>query len=245
MAKARSISPKVRARVLDRDGFKCRRCGAGPSDGALEVDHVVSVFDGGSADESNLQTLCRKCNKGKGASAPGAADLGPREEVTRDVLAAILGVDVRSVTNFVNEGMPKESRGRFVLSVCVRWYVDRERAAASSGRGLNDLARARERKTRAEAEEAELRVERMLGNVVPLEVVAITVGRIADRLLPALQNIPSNYTLRLEECGVPAAKAEAVLESIATELTTTLRDAVESDDEDDEMQEEDDISGVA
>jgi hypothetical protein len=94
-----------------------------------------------------------------------------------------------------------------------------------------DLEKAKSRKLDAEAREAELRVERMLGNVVPLEVVGETVGRICDRLLPTLQNIPANYGLRLEELGIAPSRAEAVLEAIATELTETLRDAVESEDE--------------
>ena len=47
----------VRARVLDRDGWRCVQCGKA---GRLEVDHVVPVGKGGSAwDEANLQTLCR------------------------------------------------------------------------------------------------------------------------------------------------------------------------------------------
>jgi hypothetical protein len=61
-------------------------------------------------------------------------------------------------------------------------------------------------------------------------------------MLPILQNVPSNYGLRLEELGVPADKAEAVLESIATELTKALQSASElldaAADADDEIEDD-------
>lgn len=151
--------------------------------------------------------------------------------VNRNELAGILGVDVRSIKNFVDDGMPKLTRGKYDVGACVKWYVEHEREKARAGKGLNDLDLARQRKTIAEAREAELRVEERLANVVPVEMLAEVGGRLADRLLPVLQNIPANYSLRLEECGVPAQKAEAVLESVALELTTALRDTVEADDD--------------
>ena len=45
----------IRARVLRRDGHRCRMCG---QPGA-EVDHIVPVSKGGSWEAANLQTLCR------------------------------------------------------------------------------------------------------------------------------------------------------------------------------------------
>lgn len=75
---ARNISYALRARVMERDSFRCRRCGAGPDREELVVDHVVPFADGGSKDESNLQTLCRPCNIGKGSRAPHPHDLEPR-----------------------------------------------------------------------------------------------------------------------------------------------------------------------
>lgn len=150
-------------------------------------------------------------------------------EVSRGDLAQLLGVDVRSITNFVREGMPKTTRGSYAPGACIRWYVERECARerekerARHSQGLSELDLARQRKLVAEAQEAELRVARMLGSVIPADVHEETVGLLADRLLAVLQNVPGNYGLRLEEVGVPAARAEAVLEAIALELTTALR----------------------
>ena len=49
---------KFRLEVLDRDGWRCVRCGKA---GALEVDHIVGLEVGGKAfDAGNCQTLCRR-----------------------------------------------------------------------------------------------------------------------------------------------------------------------------------------
>ena len=52
--------------VLQRDGFRCRYCGAAPNFAHLHVDHAISMRDGGSDEMDNLVTSCRECNLGKG-----------------------------------------------------------------------------------------------------------------------------------------------------------------------------------
>jgi 5-methylcytosine-specific restriction endonuclease McrA len=70
VAKTSRISPRLRARVLFRDGSRCQMCGASPAkdpDVQLEVDHRLPLHLGGANDEENLWALCRKCNQGKRA----------------------------------------------------------------------------------------------------------------------------------------------------------------------------------
>lgn len=55
---------RARARVLDRDGHRCYRCGQ-PAD---TVDHVVPVARGGSHDDSNLAAVCAACHAAKTAA---------------------------------------------------------------------------------------------------------------------------------------------------------------------------------
>ena len=68
------VTASVRLRVFERDGGRCLYCGA--QDG-LEIDHVVPIVWGGDDRESNLQTLCRRCNRDKGPKphAPRPSDL--------------------------------------------------------------------------------------------------------------------------------------------------------------------------
>jgi hypothetical protein len=58
----RRIPDPVRAEVLLRDGARCRRCRTAVN---LEVDHIIPVSKGGKTEDSNLQTLCRRCNRRK------------------------------------------------------------------------------------------------------------------------------------------------------------------------------------
>ena len=60
------VTAAVRARILTRDGSRCRMCGISPNEGAiLHIDHIVPVSKGGLSGEANLQTLCESCNLGK------------------------------------------------------------------------------------------------------------------------------------------------------------------------------------
>lgn len=63
------MNAKLRWQVLSRDNFVCTYCGRRPPDVALEVDHRISVVDGGSDDIENLITACVDCNRGKGAES--------------------------------------------------------------------------------------------------------------------------------------------------------------------------------
>lgn len=64
----RDPSLRTRFRVMKRDNFSCRACGASPalSPGiALHVDHIIPWSRGGDTIDDNLQTLCEACNLGK------------------------------------------------------------------------------------------------------------------------------------------------------------------------------------
>ena len=64
----RDPSLRLRFRVMKRDNFSCRACGASPALEAgltLHVDHIKAWSVGGETVEENLQTLCEPCNLGK------------------------------------------------------------------------------------------------------------------------------------------------------------------------------------
>jgi 5-methylcytosine-specific restriction endonuclease McrA len=72
------IPPRMRFRVLRRDGYRCRLCGRAAEDGViLHVDHIIPLAKGGKTEEANLWSLCLPCNLGKGAQDLGLGDECP------------------------------------------------------------------------------------------------------------------------------------------------------------------------
>ncbi|MFG0329237.1 MAG: HNH endonuclease [Phycisphaerales bacterium] len=57
---------KVRARIIRRDGGRCRQCGSARP--PLTVDHRRPRWAGGGEDDDNLVTLCRRCHARKTAA---------------------------------------------------------------------------------------------------------------------------------------------------------------------------------
>ncbi len=69
---SKPISAKLRAQVLDRNGFTCQMCGLSPGDVdpstgrkvRLHIGHIKDKILGGKDELSNLRTLCSTCNQG-------------------------------------------------------------------------------------------------------------------------------------------------------------------------------------
>lgn len=69
---ARGISLKLRAEVLDRNGFTCQMCGLTPGEidpatnrkVRLHLGHIKDKSLGGKDELSNLRALCSSCNQG-------------------------------------------------------------------------------------------------------------------------------------------------------------------------------------
>ena len=63
--KREHIPKAIREAVFKRDNYCCVKCGSTKN---LEVDHKVSLANGGTNEMANLQTLCQDCNRRKGVS---------------------------------------------------------------------------------------------------------------------------------------------------------------------------------
>lgn len=69
------MTARLRAWIKERDRHTCQNPSCGISVAAephllLEVDHIVPVAKGGLSEPENLQTLCWRCNRAKGAKMP-------------------------------------------------------------------------------------------------------------------------------------------------------------------------------
>ncbi len=61
-SQSRYISTSTKKIVFARDGGMCQCCGSSQN---LEYDHIIPYSCGGVSEVSNIQLLCRKCNRSK------------------------------------------------------------------------------------------------------------------------------------------------------------------------------------
>ena len=70
---SKPISTRLRAQVLERNGYTCQMCGAGAGEQdeqnpgrivRLHVGHIQDLHHGGKNILSNLRALCSTCNQG-------------------------------------------------------------------------------------------------------------------------------------------------------------------------------------
>ncbi len=68
---AKPISDRLRAQVLERNGYTCQMCGIGAGDptddgrkARLHIGHIVDRDHGGRVELGNLRALCSTCNQG-------------------------------------------------------------------------------------------------------------------------------------------------------------------------------------
>ncbi|WP_374003513.1 HNH endonuclease [Nonlabens sp.] len=64
-AQSRYVSQTTKKVVFARDGGICQCCGSYEN---LEYDHISPYSCGGNSDASNIQLLCRECNRSKSNS---------------------------------------------------------------------------------------------------------------------------------------------------------------------------------
>jgi len=64
------MTTALREKIKNRDNYKCQCCGLSVKQEPnllLEIDHIIPIAKGGATTEDNLQTLCWRCNRSKGA----------------------------------------------------------------------------------------------------------------------------------------------------------------------------------
>lgn len=64
------MTKAYREKIKARDNYTCQMCSASVEEQSLlllEVDHIIPISKGGKSVDDNLQTLCWKCNRSKGA----------------------------------------------------------------------------------------------------------------------------------------------------------------------------------
>jgi len=63
------ISPELREFIFNRDDYKCQLKLEGCTNLATEIDHKISINDGGNNNPENLWASCLNCNRKKGKNS--------------------------------------------------------------------------------------------------------------------------------------------------------------------------------
>ncbi len=70
--KRRRLTKHERMKILKKTNGHCAYCGCKITYNEMQIDHVISIFNGGEDVESNMLPACRSCNHCKGSSSLGA-----------------------------------------------------------------------------------------------------------------------------------------------------------------------------
>jgi len=109
----KGISLQLRNEILERNGYTCQLCGAGPGDIdpfnknrniRLHVDHILPKSQGGMEEKDNLRVLCSTCNQGR-------SNIQTPSETALNILARIRRIP-RAVQREIYESL-KRSFGDF------------------------------------------------------------------------------------------------------------------------------------
>jgi phage terminase Nu1 subunit (DNA packaging protein) len=136
--------------------------------------------------------------------------------VSKAELAKLLNKDIRSIMNYQNEGMPVlrvGGRPAYNLVACVHWYIARPPK-------LTELDQVRTRKTNADAQRAELEVEELRGQLLPLDVHEARVTRLCEQLAARCKTL-GQYMGDVQR-ATTEIEAVTLLERIQDELLRAL-----------------------
>lgn len=148
-------------------------------------------------------------------------------EVTRSELAEFAGVSVNTVDAWVRRGCPQVAagaRGRasaFNTAAVVEWLQARARRDATASSETISLDEARQRKTAAEAELAELELGHARGELVQIDTVAELLEATLSTVRLRLLGVPAKVAARLAPIRTPA-KCRRILEDEFADVLSEL-----------------------
>ncbi len=140
-------------------------------------------------------------------------------------LAEIFAVTVRSLSNYVSEGMPQTGRGRYPVAACCRWWLDRElerERERLAARLSNSAPTPRDELAIAQRLKIELETELMRKRLLPAELTARALNGMASLIATQLDSLGPRLAGELADIDDPAviqdrifAEARAIRRAIA------------------------------
>jgi terminase small subunit / prophage DNA-packing protein len=150
---------------------------------------------------------------------------------TVTTLARALGVSHPQVSQWKGEGMPFTPAGRITIPAAVRWLRERERRE----RPRLGASESNDRRAAAEAQLAELRLAKELGEVVMASDVLARDEDEVMRVRAIVLSMTTHAPLLATRCGCTLREASAALRDLAE---VVLSELAKPDDEPDTDEEE-------
>jgi phage terminase Nu1 subunit (DNA packaging protein) len=160
------------------------------------------------------------------------------EKLSKSELSERFGVDVRTITNWVAEGMPsRKESGRLVFAwpECYEWREQRiradERALRHAGGSADTKLKAAElrlRQLEIEVEQADLDLAERRGQLVPVNFMAGEFDRIAQGIRKTLLSFPATWAERLGS-ALTTIDRQLMLQDAVNDMMPLLRELADAE----------------
>lgn len=152
-------------------------------------------------------------------------------ELTQRQLGEAFGRSSRQIARWEAEGLaarPEGNRKLYDLAAAIRFFRDREVAAALAGVETGELEAAKLRKLQAEAESKELGVAVKRGELVPMSDVADIVRESLEAVDAVLRHAPSRHAPALAKVAkVSVKESRALLRTVIEGVRAVIREEAE------------------
>ena len=153
--------------------------------------------------------------------------------VNAKILAKVLGVGVRQITNLYQQDIcVKNAAGRYLLIPSVQNYITRLRVDAAAGKNMGsdegtladeeveDLSSEKAKREHVRRQMDELKLQLMRGQVYEEDKVRMVMSDMLTNFKQKLQTVPSKLSTRLE--GKNTGEIDLILTNEMTEVLSEL-----------------------
>ena len=134
-------------------------------------------------------------------------------------LAAFLGVTERTIQNWVKQGMPRDARGDYELVACAKWVIKELRQKNEELQlGDETISRLKRSEMEMRNEEREIKLRRLRGEYIEIEIVKGTWVSMAKVIAKYLEGLAVKINRRINGDGVSLALISEEINLIRSDI---------------------------
>ena len=124
-------------------------------------------------------------------------------------LAEVVGVSERTIHRLVAQGLPQIGHGRYDVRACFQWLVTRERESHAQDTGRSETIRTE--LVEAQRDRVRLDIEQLRGTLLPRDMVAQVLARIASLTASQLDSLAPRLAGTLADESDPRRVQDTLL----------------------------------